>query len=167
MYEQVDFTTARILVKVVFTAAAPAVLTLFLAGCGITEPGPFESIVGNWTGSGGGLRLDVTFDEPECGYTCVGDGSGSWSFGPTGESGTITGISFPLPVRSEKRLITGDELYIGLVDFPNGLCFDFRPIVVDERTLTGWMVQICGGLSPLGVPSAHVGIDMEFTLTKL
>ena len=54
-------------------------LPLLLLGCGITEPGPFESIVGNWMGSGGGLILDVTFEEPECGYICVGDGSGSWS----------------------------------------------------------------------------------------
>ena len=58
--------------------------------------------------------------------------------------------------------MTGDELYIGLVDFPNGVCFVFRPTVVDERTLTGRMFQTCGGVS------LQVGrIDTEFTLTKL
>ena len=163
MCEQVNLTRARMIAKVAFIRAASAVLTLFVVGCGITEPSPFESIVGNWTGSGGGLRLDVTFEEPECKYGCVGDGSGSWSFDPAGESGTITRINFPLPVRlSEKRLMTGDELYIGLVDFPNGVCFVFRPTVVDERTLTGRMFQSCGGVS-LQVAD----INTEFTLTKL
>ncbi len=157
MYAWMYFSSASTIMKAAITAAA-AVLTLVVTGCGTTEPDPLGSIAGDWTGSGGGLKLDVSFNPPRCDISCVADGSGSWSFDPAGESGTIDRINFFVPFQNFR---TGDQVGISFVDLPGGPCFFLSATVVDERTLTGRIDQGCGS-------DLHVGdIDTEFTLKKL
>lgn len=146
----------------VIRRVAQGMMALWCVGCAATEPTPFESIAGDWVGSGGGLGIEVTFDPPQCDWGCVVDsGRGTWSLESAGEAGTITSVNFLLPLRSERRLVVGDEMSIALTDFPNGQCFRFQATLVDERTLAGQLWQHCGGG---GWQVAE--IDTEFTLVK-
>jgi hypothetical protein len=71
---------------------------LLLYACA-TDPTPQPpSLSGHWLAQSAGLTVDLDLTSTRCGEfgSCSGEGTGVWSYSPTGESGSFRVVSYGL-----------------------------------------------------------------------